>query len=133
MANRRLRKELLETARGLYDLDAIDGKTMREIESLRVEAPKTYTAYEIKRLRLREKASQAVFAAYLNTSVSTVQKWEVGDKKPSGPALKLLDLVERRGLNVLDTHLAPKRRTPDAQPNAARKPVRDALRAPRAR
>ena len=110
MANQRLRKELLETARSLYDLEAINGKTMREIESLRVEAPKTYTAYEIKRLRLREKASQAVFAAYLNTSVSTVQKWEVGDKKPSGPALKLLDLVARRGLNVLDTGPAPKRR-----------------------
>ena len=101
MANRRLRKELLETARGLYDLGAIDGKTMREFESLRVESPKTYSAYEIKRLRLREKASQAVFAAYLNTSVSTVQKWEIGEKTPSGPALKLLDLVERKGLKTL--------------------------------
>jgi len=101
MANRRLRKELLETVRGLYDLDAVDGKTMRDFESLRVESPKTYSAYEIKRLRLKEKASQAVFAAYLNTSVSTVQKWEIGEKKPSGPALKLLDLVERKGLKVL--------------------------------
>jgi putative transcriptional regulator len=101
MANRRLRKELLETARGLYELDAIDGKTMREFESLRVESPKMYSAYEIKRLRLKEKASQAVFAAYLNTSVSTVQKWEIGAKKPSGPALKLLDIVDRKGLKAL--------------------------------
>ena len=101
MANRRLRKELPETARGLYELDAIDGKTMRDFESLRVESPKTYSAYEIKRLRLKQKASQAVFAAYLNTSVSTVQKWEVGEKKPSGPALKLLDLVDRKGLKAL--------------------------------
>jgi len=101
MANRRLRKELLETARGLYDLGAIGSKTMREFDSLRVEAPKVYSAYEIKRLRLKEKASQAVFAAYLNTSVSTVQKWEIGDKKPSGLALKLLDLVERKGLKAL--------------------------------
>jgi putative transcriptional regulator len=101
MANRRLRKELLETARGLYELDAIDGKTMRDFESLRVESPKTYSAYEIKRLRLKEKTSQAVFAAYLNTSVSTVQKWEIGEKKPSGPALKLLDLVDRKGLKAL--------------------------------
>jgi len=68
---------------------------MREFESLRVEEPRPYGAYEIKRLHLRERASQAVFAAYLNTSVSTVQKWEIGEKKPSGPALKLLDLVER--------------------------------------
>ena len=101
MANRRLRKELIETARGLFELGAVDGKTMREFESLRVEAPKAYSAYEIKRLRLKEKASQAVFAAYLNTSVSTVQKWEVGEKKPSGLALKLLDLVDRKGLKAL--------------------------------
>jgi putative transcriptional regulator len=101
MANRRLRREILETARGLYELDAIDLKTMRQFESLRVEAPRSYSPDEIKRLRLKEKASQAVFAAYLNTSVSTVQKWEIGDKKPSGPALKLLDLVERKGLKAL--------------------------------
>ena len=101
MANRRLRKELRDTVHGLYELGAIDGKTMRDFKSFGVEEPKTYSAYEIKRLRLKEKASQAVFAAYLNTSVSTVQKWEVGEKTPSGPALKLLDLVERKGLKVL--------------------------------
>jgi putative transcriptional regulator len=101
MANRRLRKEIIETPRGLYELGAIDGKTVREFESLRVEQPRAYSAYEIKRLRLREKASQAVFAAYLNTIVSTVQKWEIGEKTPSGPALKLLNLVERKGLKAL--------------------------------
>lgn len=101
MANRRLRREMREMARGLYELGAIDAKTMREFKSFRLEEPKSYSAYEIKRLRLREKASQAVFAAYLNTSVSTVQKWEIGEKKPSGPALKLLDLVERKGLKAL--------------------------------
>ena len=101
MAKRRLRKEMQEMARGLYELGAIGAKTMRQFKSFRVEEPKTYTAYEIKRLRLKEKASQAVFAAYLNTSVSTVQKWEIGEKKPSGPALKLLDLVDRKGLKAL--------------------------------
>jgi putative transcriptional regulator len=88
-------------ARGLYELGAVDAKTMRQFKTFRLEEPKSYTAYEIKRLRLREKASQAVFAKYLNTSISTVQKWEIGEKKPSGPALKLLDLVERKGLKVL--------------------------------
>ena len=101
MANRRLRRAILDSARGLYEAGVIDGKTMREFESLRVPAPKAYSAEEIKKLRLKEKASQAVFAAYLNTSVSTVQKWEIGDKKPSGPALKLLSLVERKGLKTL--------------------------------
>ena len=101
MAKRRLRSELREMARGLYELGAIDGKTMREFGSFRLEEPKSYSAYEIKRLRLRERASQAVFAAYLNTSVSTVQKWEIGENSPSGPALKLLQLVERKGLKAL--------------------------------
>jgi hypothetical protein len=52
MANKRLRKELQQTARGFYELGAIDGKTMRDFESLRVESPKVYSAYDIKRLRL---------------------------------------------------------------------------------
>lgn len=45
--------------------------------------------------------SQVVFAAFLNTSVSTVQKWEIGEKKPSGPSLKLLNVIERKGIEAL--------------------------------
>ena len=97
MANKRLREEMLETARDLYDLDAIDAETLRGF----LPPVKHYRPTDIKRLRLRAKASQAVFAAYLNTSVSTVQKWEIGAKKPSGLALKLLNIVERKGLQEL--------------------------------
>jgi putative transcriptional regulator len=60
-----------------------------------------YTATQIKRIRESNKASQAVFAAYLNTSVSTVQKREHGEKKPNGPSLKLLSLVDAKGLQAL--------------------------------
>ncbi len=49
----------------------------------------------------RSKISQAVFAAVLNTSLSTVRQWEIGDKRPSGPSLKLLDLLDRNGLEAL--------------------------------
>ena len=56
---------------------------------------------QIKTLRENAHASQAVFAAVRNTSVSTVQKWETGDKKPSGPSLKLLNLIERKGLQAV--------------------------------
>jgi putative transcriptional regulator len=59
------------------------------------------TPKNIKALREKAHVSQAVFAAVLNTSVSTVQKWEVGDKKPSGPSLKLLNLVESKGLEAI--------------------------------
>jgi putative transcriptional regulator len=56
---------------------------------------------QIKSLRECAHVSQAVFAAVLNTSLSTVQKWEVGDKKPSGPSLKLLNLIENKGLEAV--------------------------------
>ena len=101
MANKRLREAIYETARGLHDLGLVDGETLREFDASRLPVLKPYGAADIKRLRLQAKTSQSVFAAYLNTSVSTVQKWEIGDKKPSGPALKLLNIVERKGLKAL--------------------------------
>jgi putative transcriptional regulator len=42
-----------------------------------------------------------VFAVFLNTSVSTVQKWEIGEKKTSGPSLKLLNLIDKKGIEAL--------------------------------
>lgn len=56
---------------------------------------------EIKRIRLREKVSQPVFAVYLNASPSTIKKWETGEKHPTGPTLKLLNLIEKKGLQAL--------------------------------
>ena len=90
-----------ETARGLRDAGLMDTKTMREFDVLCLPQVKVYTPRQIKRLREHNKASQAVFAAYLNTSVSTVQKWERGEKKPNGPSLKLLNLVAEKGIEVL--------------------------------
>lgn len=90
-----------ETARGLRNAGLIETKTMREFDVLCLPRVKEYTAMQIMRIRERNKASQVVLAAYLNTSVSTVQKWERGEKKPNGPSLKLLSLVESRGLQVL--------------------------------
>jgi putative transcriptional regulator len=79
----------------------MDATTMREFDAMCLPPVKTLSAAQIKRLRIRNKASQAVFAAYLNTSPSTVQKWEQGRKKPNGPSLKLLNLVEQHGLEAL--------------------------------
>ena len=59
------------------------------------------TPKKIKALRAKANLSQTVFAAVLNTSLSTVQKWELGDKKPGGPSLKLLDLLARKGLEAV--------------------------------
>ncbi len=90
-----------ETAAGLRKTGVMDAQTMREFDALCLPPVKTYKPIQIKRLRLKYKASQAVFAAYLNTSLSTVQKWEQGQKKPNGPSLKLLNLVEKKGLKAL--------------------------------
>lgn len=90
-----------ESAQDLHDAGVMDAVTMREFESLCIPPVKHYSAEQIRQIRTRNKASQAVFAAYLNTSTSTVQKWEQGAKKPNGPSLKLLDLVDRKGIEAL--------------------------------
>ena len=97
----RLLKTIHETAQDFAAIGLIDTQTLREFDATCLPPIKDYTADEIKDLRLRCRASQTVFAAYLNTSASTVQKWERGDKHPNGPSLKLLNLVERKGLDVL--------------------------------
>ena len=56
---------------------------------------------QIKEIREHNHVSQPVFARYLNTSESTVQKWETGAKRPSGMALKLLSIVQKHGLKIL--------------------------------
>ena len=94
-------KAVHETAKGLHKAGAMDAMTMREFVALYLPLVKTYSPTQIKRLRTRYKASQAVFAAYLNTSPSTVPKWEQGQKKPNGPSLKLLNLVDVHGLEAL--------------------------------
>ncbi|MDH3429455.1 MAG: DNA-binding transcriptional regulator [Gammaproteobacteria bacterium] len=89
------------TAKGLHNAGAMDARTMREFDALCLPPVKKFSATQIRRLRTQNKASQAVFAAYLNTSPSTVQKWEQGKKKPNGPSLKLLNLIEQKGLEAL--------------------------------
>ena len=59
------------------------------------------TAKRIRQLRSKTHLSQAVFALAINTSLSTIQKWEAGDKKPSGPSLKLLSILKNKGLEAL--------------------------------
>lgn len=96
----RMINEALETMRDLEQIGIVSKQTLRDFEAQAVPPP-TYTAGAIRRLREHLHVSQAVFAAYLNASLSTVQKWENGEKKPSGAALRLLSVIERRGLQVL--------------------------------
>lgn len=90
-----------ETAADLHQAGVIDQVTMREFDRLCLQPVEPLEPEQIKQLRERSRVSQAVFARLLNTSVSTVQKWEIGAKHPSGPALKLLNLVHKRGLDAI--------------------------------
>ena len=90
-----------ETAKGLHDAGIMDQVTMREFERLCLPPIKPLQPEEIKQIRETSRVSQAVFAALLNTSVSTVQKWEIGQKRPTGTALKLLHLVQSKGLESI--------------------------------
>lgn len=97
----RILAEMHETARGLQDAGLISKRRMGEFDALCHLDVEAMPPQRIKLLRESTHLSQAVFAAVLNTSVSTVQKWEIGDKKPSGPSLKLLNLIERKGLEAV--------------------------------
>jgi putative transcriptional regulator len=90
-----------ETAKGLHENGLMNLQTMREFDALCLPAVQPLSPKEIKALRLREKLSQPVFAEYINASPSTVKKWETGEKHPTGPALKLLNLIAARGLGIL--------------------------------
>jgi putative transcriptional regulator len=89
------------SASALHRIGAIDKATMRTFDETCLVAPPTYAPKDIQKLREANKVSQPVFARYLNTSESTVEKWESGAKRPSGMALKLLAVIEKHGLQVL--------------------------------
>lgn len=90
-----------ETMDALHRIRAIDKQTMRDFDEACLTPVVTLSAESIKGLREREKVSQPVFAAYLNVSRNLVSDWERGVKKPGGPALRLLSIVEKHGLNAL--------------------------------
>ncbi len=90
-----------ETASDLHAAGFIDKRRMREYDALCLPPVPEYSSANIRALRTRYKLSQAVLASVLNTSLSTVRQWEIGDKHPSGPSLKLLNLLDRKGLEAL--------------------------------
>lgn len=101
MANSRLRHELVDGMHALKDLGVVGAGTMRNFERKLLGAPPSFSARQIRLLREKFDVSQAVFAALLNVSASTVQKWEQGQKEPTAAALKLLQVVKRYGIGIL--------------------------------
>jgi putative transcriptional regulator len=104
--NPRLTRELLETAHdmrasGLMSKAAHDKITMRHLGKAAQSTPSKLTGKDIRALRERANLSQAVFARYLNLTTGYVSQLERGAKRPTGPALVLLDVIRRKGINAI--------------------------------
>lgn len=90
-----------ETVTGIYEAGFMDKKTMREFDALCLTEIKPLSPEEIRKIRTKEYVSQAVFARYLNVTAGLVSKWERGEKIPTGASLKLLTLVQKKGLETI--------------------------------
>ena len=88
-------------AEDLSEAGVMDMQTMHRFDALCLPKLDQYDGQRIKAIREKARVSQAVFAAYLNMTPSTVKQWEQGSKKPRGTSLKLLNLVEQKGLEIL--------------------------------
>jgi putative transcriptional regulator len=97
----RILKNVHSSAKRLHDAGYMNDLTMREFDALCLTPCPQFTAKDVQRIRKNNHASQGVFAAFLNVGKKTVAAWEQGTKKPSGAAAKLLELVERKGLDAL--------------------------------
>lgn len=90
-----------ETALGLSEAGVMDKRTMKAFDEICLTPVKALSPDQIREIRLHERASQAVFARYLNVSTGLVSQWERGEKHPRGASLKLLTLIARNGLQAV--------------------------------
>jgi putative transcriptional regulator len=96
-----IEKSITSTVKDLNKSGLLDEITMKNVQSLCVPDVKEYKPEKIALLRKKFKLSQAALAYIFNITPSTVQKWEQGSKKPTGASKKLLDIIERKGIEVL--------------------------------
>ena len=105
MTNKKYRSQAAaavhEAAVDLYEAGLLPKRTMRDFDERCLTPVKPLSARKIRQLRLREKASQSVFAWHLGVSTNLISQWERGEKKPQGASLKLLTLVEKNGLDYV--------------------------------
>ena len=89
-----------ETAQDMHLHGIIDKRRMGEYDLLCLKDIPTYDADKIRAIRAKWRLSQPVFAAVLNTSVSTVKQWEIGQKRPSGVSSRLLSILDKKGIEA---------------------------------
>ena len=90
-----------ETAEDLHDAGVMEKRTLRRFDEMCLTPVEPMDAAAIRALRARERVSQAVFARHLNVTTGLVSQWERGEKRPAGPSLKLLSLVQNKGLEAI--------------------------------
>ena len=94
-------ESITSTVKDLHKSGLVDDITMKNIEKLCIPEVQEYSPEKIVSIRKKFSLSQAALASIFNISPSTVQKWEQGNKKPAGASRKLLDIIERKGLEAL--------------------------------
>lgn len=100
-AKSRIFEAVHATASDLHRLGFIDKRKMRWYDARCLKPTQDYDAEKIRALRDRLHLSQAALADVLGASASTVRKWEAGDKHPSGPSRRLLDILDRKGIEAV--------------------------------
>ena len=90
-----------EMMEGLHEAGVIDKQTLRGFDAACLAPATPFKPEEIKAIREAQHVSQPVFARYLNVSKNLISDWERGKKKPGGPALRLLSIVQRKGLEAV--------------------------------
>ena len=97
----KIQETISEMAKDLHEVGAINKTTLRKFDMKSLSPVPDYTAKQISLIRHKLGLSQAVFAAYLNVSDRAVKKWEQGESKPRGATLKLLYIVDKKGIEVI--------------------------------
>nr|WP_294553764.1 helix-turn-helix domain-containing protein [uncultured Rhodopila sp.] len=101
-----MRAEIVEAAQGLRKIGAMTEDELRKT-TIRMLGPDSVPKvaplfpHEIAAVRDKAGVSQAVLAGYLNVAPNTVSRWERGERRPTGAALKLLHVVKRAGIDPL--------------------------------
>lgn len=99
----RIGAEMLEMAHLLKKHEVLSAHDLDRVKAL-CTPPPVYTPERVAQIRIKKaKMSQAVFAGFLNVTASTVQKWEspASGKHPGGAAAKLLQVIEKKGIEAL--------------------------------
>ena len=101
MDGKSISEAMHDIAKDLHEIGHISDEQMREFDIKCRRPPARYTPTQIKRIREKTTSSQSIFASCLNVSTDTVRRWERGQSQPQGPALRVLSVLDQKGLSAL--------------------------------